>query len=142
MHRRGWRVRGVAWAFPRLQADERAFIAFGQHFAVRHVLTNNLSTNPYYNYSEIVAASFPGAKSVGGAFLIAPATYLGFLAGNAWDTLATSFGFVGKAIWPAGIELQWRLLALALLLCRPMDRHKKGLSARAPRGKRRVLVST
>jgi hypothetical protein len=109
-------VLAYAWEFPVLRTDERAFIAFGQHFAVRHVMANQLAINPYVNFVGIVAENFPGAKSVSQALMVAPARYFEFLFGNVIDIFAVSGSFLKRSVSTRVVGVAWGAAGLALIL--------------------------
>jgi hypothetical protein len=111
----------ASWSFPVLKFGQRAFVAFGQHFAVRYVQANKLTINPWWNYREIVKPLFPGAESVSDAIRIAPGVAARFMLGNAVD-LATqigkSFGRIFTRKPPGGpivYLVGWTLIAVGLL---------------------------
>jgi hypothetical protein len=113
----------LAWSLPTPVGYGRAFMAFGQHYALRYVADHGLPVSSWQNWLPIMAREFPGASTVGTAFRQAPGKVLGFYAANLadmvteiWQTArevisrrALFFG-VGAAILIAGAL--WRLHAL------------------------------
>ena len=111
-----------AWTFPVFSSGARAFMAFGQHFAVRHVEFNKLTVDPWWNYQKIAGQFFPGARSVADAARIAPGTFAQFMLANAAG-LATQFRRdIGRAVWPRPLGgniarfAGWALVVVGVIL--------------------------
>ncbi len=113
-------VLSVAWSFPILEGGERAFVAFGAHYAVQYGATHQLDIDPWIDWRVVMAQQFPGAGTVYQAFRVAPDKVLLYFAHNLAD-LAGSIGTiiggtarrypVFAAIWTLCI-LAWAVLAL------------------------------
>jgi len=111
----------LAWSLPAPVGYGRAFMAFGQHYALRYVVDHGLPLSSWQNWLPIVAREFPGASTVGAAFRIAPGKFLHFYAANLGDMIteiwqtarqvidrrALFFG-VGAAMLVAGAAWQLR----------------------------------
>jgi len=80
-----------AWSFPVPAGGERAFVAFGQHFALRFVAAQKLALNPWLDWRLVIAGQFPGAHTVFQAVLTQPAKVLLFFSTNALE-LVSSIG--------------------------------------------------
>jgi hypothetical protein len=109
-------ILAMLWCFPIVQGGARAFIAFGQAYAVRAVMERGL--DPYLNWEQIVRADFPGAKSLGDALSVRPGLVIVFLLKNA-------FGFV-----PWGYSIPWGAFCMGAILvaawlCRPWAKFVK-----------------
>jgi hypothetical protein len=128
----------ASWSFPVLKSGQRAFVAFGQHFAARYVHTNKLTINPWRHYRDIVEPLFPGAESVSDAIRIAPGVAARFMLRNAVD-LATqigkSFGRIFTRRPPGGpivYVVGWTLIAAGLLGALMRARGRTFLSPTTP----------
>jgi len=77
-------ILAMLWRFPIVQGGSRAFLSFGQHYALRVVVDRNLSLDPWLNWVQIVRADFPGAKSLGDALSVRPGLVIVFLLKNAF----------------------------------------------------------
>ena len=111
----------LAWSLPAPVGYGRAFMAFGQHYALRYVVDHGLPLSSWQNWLPIVAREFPGASTVGAAFRIAPVKFLHFYAANLGDMIteiwqtarqvidrrALFFG-IGAAMLVAGAAWQLR----------------------------------
>jgi hypothetical protein len=80
-------VLSVLWSFPLPEGGERAFVAFGQHFAFRFVAAQHLAVNSWLDWRAVIADQFPGAHTVFQAVLTQPAKVLLFFATNAQDLI-------------------------------------------------------
>ena len=100
--------------FPILSGGERAFVAFGQHFAIRAAAEMGSSTcDPSLLWKEFVNQAFPGANSVTEAWRINPARLRHHVSGNIKDTLlalATPFREAASALFH-------RQRLIGILLC-------------------------
>ena len=105
-------VLSVIWSFPLPRSGGRAFVAFSQHFSLRYVLESKSALDPWWNHREIVEPFFPGAKSIGEALRIAPATFAHFLLANALDLPARLYAYFRTAL---SIE-EWRSLSERFML--------------------------
>jgi hypothetical protein len=76
-----------AWSLPTPVGYGRAFMAFGQHYALRYVSDNGLPVSSWQNWLPIMAREFPGASTVGAAFRIAPGNFLHFYVANLGDLI-------------------------------------------------------
>ena len=111
----------LAWSLPTPAGQGRAFLAFGQHYALRYVADHGLPVSSWQNWLPIMAREFPGASTVGAAFREAPGKVLHFYAANLGDMIteiwqtarqvidrrALFFG-VGAAMLVAGAAWQLR----------------------------------
>ena len=111
----------LAWSLPTPAGQGRAFLAFGQHYALRYVADHGLPVSSWQNWLPIMAREFPGASTVGAAFRQAPEKVLHFYAANLagmiaeiWYTARHVIGHhalffaVGVAILIAGAAWQLR----------------------------------
>jgi hypothetical protein len=111
-----------AWTFPAFSSGARAFIAFGQHFAVRHVESNKLTINPWWNYQKIAEQFFPGATSVADAARIAPGTFAQFMLANGAGLATQLRRDIGRAVWPRPLGgniarvAGWALVVVGVIL--------------------------
>jgi hypothetical protein len=132
-------VLALAWSLPAPVGYGRAFMAFGQHYALRYVADHGLPVSSWQNWLPIMAREFPGASTVGAAFREAPGKVLHFYAANlasmtmeAWQTARevvarhALFFAVGVVILIAGAA--WRLRAV------PRDRGEVRMPAAARNG--------
>ncbi|HEX4572281.1 MAG TPA: hypothetical protein VH184_17745 [Dongiaceae bacterium] len=111
----------LAWSLPIPAGHGRAFMAFGQHYALRYVSDHGLPVSSWQTWLPIMAREFPGASTVGAAFQQAPGKVLHFYGANLADMIediwqtgrqvidrhALFFG-VGAAILIAGAVWQLR----------------------------------
>jgi hypothetical protein len=81
----------ILWSFPILAGGDRAFTAFGAHYAVQYAAAHSLSLEAWIDWRKIVAEEFPGADSVYAAILIDPGKMLAYFANNLAD-LGVSIG--------------------------------------------------
>ncbi len=132
-----------AWTFPVFSSGERAFMAFGQHFALRHVESNKLAINPWWNYEKIGEQFFPGARSVADAARIAPATLAGFMLANGVGLTKQLARDIRRAVWarPLGGGIArfagWALIVVGVvLLVRSTAHHATGDEMPAPNARR------
>jgi hypothetical protein len=88
---------------PWLKAGSRAFLAFGQHYALYIVETHKLANNPWLEWQRFTTAAFPGATTVFGAAWVNPGEFMGFILANLKGTIWTLLGFL-KSFWTAA----WR----------------------------------
>jgi hypothetical protein len=101
-------ILAMLWCFPIVQGGNRAFLAFGQHYALRAV-DGDLSLDPWSNWKQIVGADFPGAKSLGDALSVRPGLVIVFLLKNA-------FGIV-PGQWPGRwSSLPWGAFCMGTIL--------------------------
>ena len=71
-----------AWSIPTIKGDERALIAFGQHYALYWNSVHQPGSDAYLNWQGLLAENFPGAKSELDALIKFPKGMLDFLFGN------------------------------------------------------------
>lgn len=97
----------VAGAIPGL-GGERLWGAFAQHYALRWAAAHpTMPIEPWADWAQAAAISFPGAHSIGGAFLANTREFLHYLAGNLFEypsllvTLVASPAIPGKVVGPA-----------------------------------------
>ena len=111
----------LAWSLPTPAGQGRAFLAFGQHYALRYVADHGLPVRSWQDWLPIMAREFPGASTVGAAFWQSPGKVLNFYAANLagmsteiWRTAQHVIGHhalffaVGVAILIAGAAWQLR----------------------------------
>jgi hypothetical protein len=132
----------LAWSLPIPAGYGRAFMAFGQHYALRYVSDHGLPTSSWQTWLPIMAREFPGASTVGAAFQQAPGKVLHFYAANLTDLIediwqtarqvidrrALFFG-VGVAILIAGAVWQRRAVRGNRGPARVPDAARGGLAA-------------
>jgi hypothetical protein len=75
------------WSFPMLSDGSRAYVAFGQHFALRTVINEGSGVNPWINWEQMTGAVFPGATTVREAFVMSPGPFIEHMLANGWDTV-------------------------------------------------------
>ena len=71
-----------AWSIPTIRGDERALMAFGQHYALYWNSLHQPGSDAYLNWQALLAKDFPGAESELDALMKYPKEMLGFLFGN------------------------------------------------------------
>jgi hypothetical protein len=116
-----------AWSFPMLQGEERAMLAFGQHYSVRWVNEHGSSLDPMFNYAYIVNKMFPGAKTPVQAFLLNPIELSRFVLLNVLETVPVLLRLLVS--WRdivVIIGLTSGLLALLFLSARSMYHRMQG----------------
>jgi hypothetical protein len=91
-------VLSIVWTFPIPKGGTRAFIAFGQHYALRYVNDHQLATDPWLQWEQIMAGEFPGARTVGAAFRNSPQKVLGFWARNLHELISQIWGAISQAV--------------------------------------------
>lgn len=107
----------LVWSFPLLNDHGRAYLAFGQAFALRTVTSNHLITNPWLNWQSIDSRYFLGAHSVGQALQANPVAFGKFVLTNC---AATVWHLLRDFVWPLVSEMGLRravfFVALVLFL--------------------------
>jgi|GEM_PF-5770394 hypothetical protein len=78
----------VLWSFPIPSGGERAFAAFGAHYAVRFVAAHGLSLNPWLDWRAVLADQFPGAQTVFQVVTVRPGEAFLYFAANLRDLIA------------------------------------------------------
>ncbi len=68
----------VSWSFPLFRGNDRAMVAFGQHYALRWVNDHTSQVDPWLNYLAIINNMFPGAATPAQAVLANPAEWARF----------------------------------------------------------------
>jgi hypothetical protein len=86
------------WSFPVIQGGERAFVAFGAHYAVRFAATHPLAIDPWIDWRTVIAAEFPGAETVFQASLAAPDKMLGYIAENIEELAVATVQVLGTTV--------------------------------------------
>jgi hypothetical protein len=114
-------ILAILWCFPILhQGGDRAFGAFGSHYAVRAVADRHLSLDLLVRDGEqIVRADFPGANSLGDALRLRPGLVIVFWLKNAFGILPGQ----GYSL-PLGAFCMGTIL-VAAWLCRPWAKFVK-----------------
>jgi hypothetical protein len=87
----------ILWSFPILAGGDRAFTAFGAHYAVQYAAAHSLSLEAWIDWRKIVADEFPGADSVYTALLLDPGKMLAYFADNFVD-LGASIGRIMRGV--------------------------------------------
>ena len=112
-------ILSAAWSFPVLEGGERAFVAFGAHYAVQYGATHKLDIDPWIDWRVVMAQQFPGAGTVYQAFRVAPDKVLLYFANNLQElagSIGTIIGGTARrypifaAIWTACV-LVWAVSA-------------------------------
>jgi hypothetical protein len=124
----GWLAVGAtivlisAWSLPVVHGGDRAFMAFGQHFSLRHVEQNGLTIDPWLGWERITQEAFPGARTVLQAATISPGRFTQFVVANMFDAVLTLLN-LGRTLLvraylhgPAGMIAGLVLMAGALRL--------------------------
>ncbi len=118
---------------------ERIWVAFGQHYALRWAAEHPaLLPEPWADWGQAMAVSFPGAHSLGDALLTNPREVLHHVAGNLLGypsllvTLVASPALPGRVVGPAILSglllavgmrrrwpqpVAWRVPTLLLVAC-------------------------
>ncbi|MEI9988067.1 MAG: hypothetical protein WDN69_36165 [Aliidongia sp.] len=52
------------WSFPVLQGGERAFVAFGAHYAMQYATAHKLDIDAWIDWRLVITDQFPGAHTV------------------------------------------------------------------------------
>jgi hypothetical protein len=106
-----------AWTFPIMRSDARALIAFAQHYAFRFVLESDPQSLPKLGLlaPEVFSTSFPGARSIGQAFRIAPALFVRFVAANAWDFVVLLMRSAQKGLPTSTLGPLWGSICLVVI---------------------------
>jgi len=81
-----------AWSLPWPAGYGRAFMAFGQHYAMRYAASQAPAVNSWQNWMPIMAREFPGARTVGDAWRLSPGKVLNFY----WLNLADLIGLIWR----------------------------------------------
>jgi hypothetical protein len=72
----------IWWSFPIPITDERALMAFGQHYSQYAVGAEHLNANPWLEWQSILSREFPGARSVFSAARVNPTKFTAFVISN------------------------------------------------------------
>lgn len=91
-------VLSLCWSLPVPESGERAFAAFGQHFALRYVEAHGLALNPWLDWRQVMAAQFPGAGSTVQALLQRPGTVLAYFGTNLKELVGAILRLAATAI--------------------------------------------
>lgn len=78
----------VIFGFPPLSGQGRAYVAFAQHFVLRHLAEAGSNLDPWTNWERVIAEVFPNASSIGEAFVSSPRAFLGHLRSNCADLVS------------------------------------------------------
>jgi hypothetical protein len=91
-------VLSIVWSFPIPKGGGRAFLAFGQHYALRYIKDHQLALDPWIQWEPIMATEFPAASTVGAAFHYSPHKVLGFWATNLYELFAQIWGPISQTV--------------------------------------------
>jgi hypothetical protein len=107
-------VLSLCWSLPVPAGGERAFAAFGQHFALRYVEAHGLALNPWLDWRQVMAEQFPGAGSAFEALQQRPGTVLAYFGTNLAELVTAIYRLAATTIahHPVFFGL-WALAAVA-----------------------------